>query len=123
MHSAAAEPVLRTRIERIAELNDRARQGLDRTARTIFTLDLLNELSDGSRREDIIAQAKIMKAMRNCEFSADSPERDIAWFEVEGVSVMMKIDYFDAAFEWGSDDPSDAAKTRRAITLMRPEDY
>ena len=123
MHDTATAPVLRSHTERIAELNDRARQGLDPTARTIFTLDLLNELSDGSRKHDIIAQAKIMKAMRNCEFSADSPERDMAWFEVEGVRVMMKIDYFDATFEWGSEDPSDAGKTRRAITLMRPEDY
>ena len=109
--------------ERIAELNDRARLGLDRTARTIFTLNLLDSLSDGSRRNDILAQARVMKAMRSCTFSDDSPERDMAWFEVDGIRVMMKIDYYDAAFEYGSEDPANAAETRRAITLMKPEDY
>lgn len=113
----------KTRTERIAELNDRARQGLDRTARTVFTIGLLDELSDGSRASDILAQARIMKAMRECDFSGDSPERDMAWFEVDGIRMMMKIDYFDADFEWGSEDPADAAETRRVITIMRPEDY
>ena len=61
--------------------------------------------------------------IRSCTFAADSPERDMAWFEVRGVRVMMKIDYYDADFEWGSEDPTNAAETRRAITLMRPEDY
>ncbi|MEM6409931.1 MAG: DUF3768 domain-containing protein [Pseudomonadota bacterium] len=109
--------------ERIAELNDRARLGLDRTARIIFTLNLLDSLNDGTRRSDILAQARVMKGLRSCTFSDDSPERDMAWFEVDGVRVMMKIDYYDAAFEYGSEDPANAAETRRAITLMRPEDY
>jgi uncharacterized protein YeeX (DUF496 family) len=119
--SSAAETKSRT--EQIAELNDRARHGLDNAARVIFTTNLLNELSDGSGRGDVVAQVRIMKAMRECEFSADSPERDMAWFAVRGVRVMMKIDYYDANFEWGSEDPANAAATRRAITLMRPEDY
>lgn len=112
-----------SRTEEIARLNDRARMGMDRTARTIFTLGLLDALSDGTKPHDILAQAEIMKAMRSCTFAADSPERDMAWFEVRGVRVMMKIDYYDADFEWGSEDPTNAAETRRAITLMRPEDY
>ena len=47
----------------------------------------------------------------------------MAWFEVDGIRVMMKIDYYDPAFEYGSEDPANAAETRRAITLMKPEDY
>ena len=123
MHDALTPTSPKTRTERIAELNDRARQGLDRTARTVFTIGLLDELSDGSRASDIIAQARIMKAMRECDFGEDSPERDMAWFEVDGIRMMMKIDYFDADFEWGSEDPANAAETRRVITIMRPEDY
>ncbi|MAL26807.1 MAG: hypothetical protein CL820_13140 [Croceicoccus sp.] len=107
----------------MAELNDRARQGLDRTARTVFTIGLLDELSVGSRARDILAQARIMKAMRECDFGEDSPERDMAWFEVDGIRMMMKIDYFDTDFEWGSEDPANAAETRRVITIMRPGDY
>ncbi|MDT0576390.1 DUF3768 domain-containing protein [Croceicoccus sp. F390] len=109
--------------ERIAALNDRARLSLDRTARTILTMNLLDSLSDGKRSNDILAQARVMKAMRECTFSKDSPERDMAWFEVDDVKVMMKIDYYDADFEYGSQDPANAAETRRAITLMKPEDY
>ena len=108
--------------ERIATLNDRAGSG-PIVPRAIFTLNLLDSLSDGTRRNDILAQARIMKAMRDCTFSDGSPERDMAWFEVDGVKVMMKIDYYDAAFEYGSEDPANAAETRRAITLMKPEDY
>ena len=119
--SSAVETKSRT--EQIAELNDRARHGLDNGARVTFTTNLLNELSDGSRRGDVVAQARIMIAMRECNFSDDSPERDMAWFEVDGVRGMMKIDYYDANFEWGSENPANAAETRRAITLMKPEDY
>ena len=117
LEKAASNP------ERIAELNDRARLGLDRTARTIFTLNLLDSLSDGSRRNDILAQARVMKAMRSCTFSDDSPERDMAWVKGDGSRVMSKSDYYDPAFEYGSEDPANAAETRRAITLMKPEDY
>lgn len=119
--SSAVETKSRT--EQIAELNDRARHGLDNAAKVIFTTNLLNELSDGSRRGDVVAQARIMIAMRECDFSDGSPERDMAWFEVDGVRCMMKIDYYDANFEWGSENPANAAETRRAITLMQPEDY
>lgn len=123
LHDTTNAVATKSRTEQIAILNDRARQGLDPRSRTIFTTNLLDGLSDGSRREDILAQAKIMKAMRQCEFAPDSPERDMAWFEVDGVRIMMKIDYFDETFDWGSEDPADASKTRRAITLMKPEDY
>lgn len=121
----AAQPKIdrRSRTEKIAFLNDRARHGLDRLAKIMFTTDLLAELSGGKPGEDLLAQARVMRAMRQCEFTADSPERDMAWFEVGDVKVMMKIDYFDPSYEWGSDDPADGSITRRVITLMRPEDY
>ncbi|WP_239806003.1 DUF3768 domain-containing protein [Croceicoccus hydrothermalis] len=110
------------RTEAIARLNDRARQGLDRQAGVVFTTNLLNKFSDGAHANDIIAQARIMKAMRRCTFSKDSPERDLSIFEVDGHRIMMKIDYYDPTLEWGSEDPTDASKTRRIITIMAPED-
>lgn len=115
------DPVTRT--EQIAKLNDRARQGLDRTATTVFTTNLLDKFGDGTRTNDILAQAQIRKAMRHCSFADDSPERDLSFFEVAGHRVMMKIDYYDTTLEWGSEDPADASITRRVITLMAPEDY
>jgi len=37
--------------------------------------------------------------------------------------VLMKIDYFDPALEYGSEDPADASITRRVLTIMAREDY
>lgn len=109
--------------ERIALLNDRARAGLDRRARIVLTANLLNRFSDGTRASDIMAQARIMRSMRTCSFAEDCPERDLAFFEVDTVRIMMKIDYYDDELEYGSEDPADASITRRVITLMLPEDY
>lgn len=109
--------------ERIALLNDHARAGLDRPAKIVLTTNLLNRFSDGTRTSDIMAQARIMHAMRKCSLAEDCPERDLAIFEVDTVRVMMKIDYYDNELEYGSEDPADASITRRVITLMLPEDY
>ncbi|WP_271587026.1 DUF3768 domain-containing protein [Bradyrhizobium sp. CCBAU 53415] len=44
-------------------------------------------------------------------------------FEFEGASILFKIDYYDANFEFSSPDPSDPAVTQRVITLMLAEEY
>lgn len=109
--------------EAIARLNDRARLGFDRQARIVMTPGLLGKLSDGTYIADVLAQAATMAAMRKCTFAEDSPERDFAVFEVNGIRAFMKVDYYDAALEYGSEDPADASITRRVITIMAPEDY
>ncbi|MGV7218863.1 DUF3768 domain-containing protein [Bradyrhizobium sp. UFLA05-112] len=50
-------------------------------------------------------------------------EHDFGMFEFEGSSIIFKIEYFDANFEFGSPDPADPAVTRRVITLMLAEEY
>lgn len=119
----ATDAIAPSQTETIARLNDYARMGKDRSAITMFTTNLLAELSDGKPGSDLVAQSKIAREMRRCTFRDDSPEKDMAWFEVEGVRVMMKIDYFDDTLEWGSQDPADPEKTRRVITMMLPQDY
>lgn len=110
--------------ETIARLNDRCRMGLDRTARIVITRNCLSSFANLDRpAEVIIAQAKLMRAFRSCEFSRDSPERDMAWLTLGDVRLMMKIDYFDESLEWGSPDPADATVTRRIMTIMLTEDY
>jgi hypothetical protein len=45
---------------------------------------LLAHLPDGTGSSRILAQAKVLKALRNRAFSPDFPERDFARFEVDG---------------------------------------
>lgn len=109
--------------EQIARLNDRARLGFDRRARIVVTAGLLAKLSSDDPRARIMAQARIMQAVRRCTFAPDSPERDMAWFEIDGHRAMLKIDYYDESMEWASPDPTDASITIRVVTVMAPEDY
>lgn len=109
--------------EVIARLNDRARHGLDRHARIVITRGLLTKLSDDSMIGNVLAQAQTLAALRKSTFVEDSPERDLAVFDINGDRAFMKVDYLDEALEYGAEDPADTATTRRFITIMAPEDY
>ncbi|CAH0356310.1 hypothetical protein SPH9361_03997 [Sphingobium sp. CECT 9361] len=111
-------------IVKIAALNDRCRQGLDRNARIVVTRTCLGRLARGEGRTlEIIAQAKLMAAVRSYQFrTEDGPERDRGEFTVGAEIVRFKIDYYDVALEYGSEDPANAAITTRVMTIMLPED-
>jgi hypothetical protein len=73
--------------------------------------------------EDEAVQARLYAAIRHYVFAdGDAAERDRGNFEFEGTTVYFKIDYYDAAFEYGSEDPADASITRRVLTIMVRED-
>lgn len=107
---------------RIARLNDRARMGFDPTARILITRACLATFCGGTTAEGLIAQAELMKAVRCATFEADTPERDFSEVHFRGEPVLFKIDYYDEALTWGSEDPADAARTLRVVTIMLPED-
>ena len=111
------------RIETIARLNDRARLGLDPTARIVITRNCLATFCDPDTIEVVMVQAQLLAAFRRCSFSPDSPERDFATITFRDRKVWLKIDYYDGALEFGSDDPADASVTTRVITILLPEDY
>ena len=50
-------------------------------------------------------------------------EHDFGSFEVEGRKIFWKIDYYDAAMEFGSEDPADPSKTTRVLTIMLASEY
>jgi len=60
----ASQSPTKSRTERIAELNDRCRHGLDRNARIVITSNCLARIAPiGNRIVEILAQAEIMRAI------------------------------------------------------------
>ena len=111
--------------ERITQLNDRCRHGLDPNARIMVTRNCLARLSgDGEGIAEVLAQAALLAAVRRYAFQpGDGPERDFGAFDLQGQRVLFKIDYYDMTLEFGSDDPADASITRRVLTVMLADDY
>ena len=50
-------------------------------------------------------------------------EHDFGSIDHKGEKLFWKIDYYDKACEFGSDDPADPAKTTRVLTIMLAEEY
>jgi hypothetical protein len=95
MHDTSDLACTQQRTERIALLKDVVRQGRDRTARIVMTSGLLAELGGDTVADSLMAQARLMAALRHCTFAPDSPERDFASIDVDGIKVLMKIDLYD----------------------------
>lgn len=51
-------------------------------------------------------------------------EHDFGALEVAHVGkVFWKIEYFDADYQFGSDDPTDLTRTKRVLTIMLASEY
>ena len=60
------------------------------------------------------------------EFTADNDphgEHDFGSFDLAGRRFFWKIDAYDKAMEFGSEDPADPSKTTRVLTVMLAEEY
>ena len=60
------------------------------------------------------------------DFSADNDpdgHHDFGAIQIAGVNVWWKIDAYDRAYEYGSDDPSDPECTARVLTILFPSDW
>jgi hypothetical protein len=104
--------------ERIAALNDTFRRTFA-GGRIVMTAGVAS--LPESEREQIIG------AVREFEtFDADNDpygEHDFGAFDIAGQELFWKIDYYDAAMKFGSEDPTDPAKTTRVLTIMLAEEY
>jgi hypothetical protein len=50
-------------------------------------------------------------------------EHDFGSIDHKGERIFWKIDYYDRACEFGSEDPADPTKTTRVLTIMLAEEY
>ena len=58
-----------------------------------------------------------------CHANDPYEEHDFGAFEVDGHTIMFKIDYLDRELSMHSPDPADPSVTRRVITIMLAEEY
>ena len=113
-----------SRAEAIARLNDRARNGFDRSAKIMYTRICLGTFCGDDTASGLIAQAELLKAVRNHKFENDAhSERDFGALEFRGEKMFFKIDYYDPDLTYGSEDAADATQTRRVVTIMLASDY
>ena len=102
---------------RIRELNDAFRKSM--AGDVVITHGVAGLPSD-------VRAMVIRKVATFDAFTPDNDphgEHDFASFDVAGHKLFWKIDYYDLRLEFGSDDPADAAKTRRVLTIMLAEEY
>lgn len=69
----------------------------------------------------------LMEAIKTFDaFSTDNDphgEHDFGSLTFEGERLFWKIDLYDLNFQYGSEEPSNLAKTRRVLTIMLPQEY
>ena len=73
------------------------------------------------------AKAEVLSKVRAfADFNGDNDphdEHDFGSVELAGATYFFKLDYYAPDMEGGSEDPSDATKTARVLTIMRADEY
>lgn len=104
--------------DKIRRLNDLFRRGMA-NGKVVMTAAVAEY-----EPEDHLAIVRIVRAFSSFE-EANDPygEHDFGAFDFKGTKFFWKIDYYDAACEFGSEDAADASKTTRILTIMLASDY
>lgn len=110
--------VLDERTGRIRHLNDLLRcKGIGGQVMVTAGVDALGPA----------AVIRILKAVAAfADFNPENDphgERDCALLQVDGLSIVFKIDYFDRTLTFHSPDPADPSVTSRVMTVMRADEY
>jgi Protein of unknown function (DUF3768) len=104
--------------DRIRELND--------AFRSTFSGGKLMMTPGVDELPDCVKADALVKVATFSEFTSDNDpheEHDFGFFELVGRTFYWKIDYYDEQCEFGSNDPADAEKTTRVLTLMLASEY
>lgn len=122
-------------IEQIAALNDMARLAMGVTSRVVMTQGIaaLDEVTRSQVFEQIERFNDFTRGNDpHGEHDAGFLYRDVSgqwhsrWTDEDtcaALSVMWKIDYYDRALEFGSDEPWNPEKTTRVLTIMLASEY
>ncbi|MBB4200753.1 hypothetical protein GGD83_004582 [Rhodoblastus sphagnicola] len=104
---------------RVRELNDAFRKAPHSRGKVCLTRSIA--------ALPLSAQLAILHRVMNFDaFTEDNDpyqEHNFGAIEFDGEKIFWKIDYYDLACEYGSDDPSDPAQTTRVMTIMRANEY
>jgi len=105
-------------VERIRALND--------AFRTTFSGGKVMMTAGVDALSNVLKGLLIAKVQAYDGFTADNDphgEHDFGALDFLGKKFFWKIDYYDAAIEFGSEDPADPSKTIRVLTIMLAEEY
>jgi hypothetical protein len=120
------------RAERIARLNDRARQAMGLCCIAVATqgfraLSRADQLRVRELIETFDAFTPDNDPHGERDFGAIYQTSDGRWTTARPIepseTVFWKIDYYDPSLEWASEDPANPAITRRVLTIMLAEEY
>lgn len=104
--------------ERICVLNDWLR--MHGAGGRVMMTSGIAALGDEQRR-------KVVAAIRSFDaFTEDNDprgEHDCAILEVDDLSIMFKIDYYDLTLSSHSPNPADPSVTKRVLTVMLTDEY
>ena len=113
----------------IARLNDWLREHLTAPGnnRIVMTSGIADLIGDVSRFRNFRKRAELLRAVRDFDGFDDAidpyGEHDFGAFDYAGQKLFWKIDYYDRALAFGSDDPANPAVTTRVLTILLAEEY
>lgn len=103
----------------IARLNDLCRTAMSIAGRLVQT--------EGISALPPATQSTIRERVETFDtFGPDNDpygERDFGAFDIDGLRIFWKIDYYNRALTGGAEDPSDPRQTVRVLTIMLASEY
>lgn len=109
----------------VRELNDALRTSTDPIASLIINGQLMLTSGIAARGMEFVDRA--LSAVRSfsnfSDYNDPYGEHDMAFLTVDGVEIFFKIDYYDPALRYRSEDSSDPTITRRVLTIALAEEY
>ena len=104
---------------KIRDLNDSFRRDFPADGRRYITDGIF--ALDGDDRDAILEKVRTFEAFT--EDNDPHGEHDFGAFDFKGERIVWKIDTYDSACKFGSENPADPAQTTRVLTIMLADEY